>query len=62
MPKPKCKLIGKNGNAFNLMGLVSDALKKAGQTDKEKEFSEKAWNAESYDALLVLCGEYVDIT
>ncbi len=30
MNKPKCKLVGENGNIFDLMGIASRTLKKAG--------------------------------
>lgn len=60
--KPKCKLIGADGNVFALAGLVTQALKKAGQGDKVKEFQQKLFQCESYDAALVLMMEYVDIT
>ena len=28
--KPKCKLVGENGNIFNLMGIAARTLKRAG--------------------------------
>lgn len=31
MDKPKCKLIGGDGNVFAVIGAVSKALKRAGQ-------------------------------
>lgn len=59
--KPKCKLIGEDGNVFNIIGLVSAALKKAGQPDKAKEFTSKAFAAQSYDHVLTLAEEYVEV-
>ena len=41
--KPTVKLVGEDGNAFMIMGRVSKALKRAGQEDKAKEFTEKAF-------------------
>ena len=32
--KPKAKLIGADGNVFNLIGIASSSLKRAGQNDK----------------------------
>ena len=46
---------------FSIIGNVSRALKTAGQRDKATEFSEKAMSSESYDAVLTLCHEYVDV-
>ena len=59
--KPKCKLIGTDGNAYNLIGRTMDALKEVGQTEKAEEFKEKAFKQESYDKLLQLIMEYVEV-
>lgn len=59
--KPKCKLTGTDGNVFAIIGNVSACLRKAGQTDKAKEFRTKALQSVSYDAVLCLCFDYVDI-
>ena len=61
MNKPKCKLIGKDGNVFNIIGLVSKALKKEGMSKEADEFVKKAFSSESYDAVLCLCSNYVEI-
>jgi len=60
--KPKCKLIGQNGNIFNLMGLASRALKEAGQPEKVREMTEKiTTGAGSYEEALTIIGKYVEI-
>jgi hypothetical protein len=59
--KPKCKLIGKDGNIFNVIGLVKKALIKAGQKDKADEFVKAMFKAGSYGEALNLAGEYVEI-
>lgn len=59
--KPVCKLIGTDGNAFAIIGKVSATLKKAGLADQAKEFSEKAFQCPSYDALLTLTHDYVEV-
>jgi hypothetical protein len=59
--KPKCQLTGIDGNVFNIIGVVSKTLKKAGLKDKSEEFSSKAVQQESYDAVLRLCFEYVEV-
>ena len=59
--KPRCKLIGTDGNVFALSARVVNALKKAGQKEKAKEFSEKLFRCENYDAALALMAEYVEI-
>lgn len=58
---PKCKLIGTDGNVFAIIGNVSTSLKKAGLRDKADEFTNKAFNAESYDHVLQLAMNYVDV-
>jgi hypothetical protein len=59
--KPTCKLIGTDGNAFSIIGRVRRALTKAGQGDRAREFVEKAYRADSYDGVLQLCLEYVEV-
>jgi len=59
--KPECQLTGINGNVFNIIGTVSKTLRNAGLRDKAVEFSDKAVKQESYDAVLRLCFEYVDV-
>jgi len=59
--KPICELIGTDGNVFSIIGRVSKTLKRAGQVDKAKEFTDKAMKAESYDAVLRLLNDYVEV-
>ena len=59
--KPKCKLVGENGNVFVLAGKVIAALKKAGQADKAKEFGDKLFQCGDYDGALQLMMQYVDV-
>ena len=60
-PKPACKLIGEDGNVYNIIGRVRRALIAAGQEDRAREFVERAFRAGSYEAVLALCLEYVDV-
>jgi hypothetical protein len=59
--KPTCKLVGTDGNVFAIIGKVSSTLKKAGLADKAKEFTSKAFTAGSYDEVLAMCFDYVDV-
>jgi hypothetical protein len=59
--KPTCKLVGTDGNVFSIIGRVKQALKEAGQEDRAREFVEKAFQARSYDEVLALCTDYVDV-
>jgi hypothetical protein len=61
LEKPECKLIGENGNIFNLLGIASQCLKRAGLRDQASEMAERVFQSQSYDEALVIIGEYVDI-
>lgn len=53
------QLTGENGNIFNLVGIVTRALKKEGHRDLAEEIQEKLWDCESYNEALNLLGNYV---
>lgn len=60
--KPKCALIGQDGNIFNLMGIASRTLKRNGQSEESKEMIEKiTTTAKSYDEALCIISDYVEI-
>jgi len=58
--KPKVKLIGRDGNAFFILGTVRKALLKEGMEKEAKEFMEKATSGD-YDNLLRVVMDYVDV-
>lgn len=59
--KPECKLIGENGNVFNLLGIVMGTLRKNGLHAQAIECQLKTMTAGSYEEALAIMGEYVDI-
>jgi hypothetical protein len=59
--KPRCKLIGKDGNIFNLMGIASRTLKEAGMKEEAKEMVDRINNSQSYIEALAIISEYVEI-
>lgn len=59
--KPDCKLIGEDGNVFNLMGIASKTLKRNGLYDQAKEMTSRIFDCGSYDEALSIIGEYVNI-
>jgi len=59
--KPVCELVGTNGNVFALIGTVTKCLRRSGQGEKIKELRERALKCESYDAVLQLISEYVEV-
>jgi hypothetical protein len=58
--KPSCKLIGENGNIFNLMGIASRALKREGFHAEAKEMINRVTSSSSYDEAFAIICEYVD--
>lgn len=59
--RPVCKLVGTDGNVFAIIGRVACALREAGSGDRGREFTSRAFAAHSYDEVLRLCIEYVDV-
>lgn len=63
MQKPTCKLIGENGNIFNLIGIASRSLKESSLPEQAEEMSNRILGGEarSYDEALRIIMEYVEI-
>ena len=59
--KPKCKLVGTDGNVFSIIANVSNCLKRAGMKEKAFEFQAKAIKQKSYGAVLALLSDYVEV-
>ncbi len=59
-PDVVVKLIGKDGNAFAVLGAVNRALTRAGHNDAAKEFMTEAMSGD-YDHLLATAMDYVDV-
>lgn len=59
--KPKCKLIGKNGNIYNLLALAQKALRENGFVEQSTEMRNKIFSCGSYDEALNVIQEYVDV-
>ena len=60
--KPDCKLIGEDGNIFNLMGIASRTLRQNGMADEAVEMRNRIRESGSYDQALCIIGDYVNIT
>ena len=58
--KPKVKLVGQNGNIFNILGIASRALKEAGYADEVKEMQAEVLASSSYEEALAIVLQYVD--
>ncbi len=59
--KPDCKLIGEDGNIFNLMARASRTLRENGLSEEATEMRERITSSGSYDEALCIIGEYVNI-
>lgn len=58
--KPVAQIVGADGNVYNLIGICSKALKRAGYDDKAKEMSDRVMSSSSYDEALSIMMEYVE--
>lgn len=59
--KPECKLIGEDGNIFNLLSRASITLKQNRMADGAKEMYDRVYACGSYDEALMIIGDYVSI-
>ena len=59
--KPDCKLIGEDGNIFNLMARAARTLRENDLSEEAKEMRERITSSGSYDEALCIIGEYVNI-
>jgi len=61
MVKPIVKLVGKDGNIFNSLGLAKKALCMVDLKKEAEELTKKVFKCSSYDEALTLISEYCDI-
>ena len=59
--KPKAKLLGADGNVFNLIGICSRALKGVGKFAESEQMSSRVFRCGSYDEALQIMMEYCDV-
>ena len=59
--KPECKLIGENGNIFNLLAITRRTLLINDMYNESIEVVRRVTSSESYDEALRIIGEYVEI-
>ena len=58
--KPEAKLLGVNGNIFNLLGICKRSLRKS-SPNAFNELLERVENSKSYDEALAIIMEYVEV-
>jgi hypothetical protein len=61
-PDIRVQLTGKDGNAYNLLGLVNRALRQAGISQAERDAFRQEATAGNYDNLLRVVMQWVDVT
>ena len=59
--KPRCKLIGEDGNIFNLMGIASRTLRNAGMKEQAAEMMQRVQSSKSYSEALSIIADYVEV-
>jgi hypothetical protein len=57
----KCKLIGRDGNVFNIIAVVVRELNKAGYKEMAKEYQAACFRATSYDEVLRITMEHIEV-
>ncbi len=57
----KCKLLNRDGNVFSIIGTVVRELKKAGYEDIAKEYQDRCFQAKSYDEVLRITMETIEV-
>lgn len=60
--KPDCKLLGEDGNIFNLMGIASKTLRQNGMAEQAIEMRDRICASGSYGEALCIISDYVNIT
>ena len=58
--KPKCPIIGADGNVFNIMGIAARTLKDNGMVDSAEEMRSRVVESGSYNDALAIIMEYVE--
>ena len=61
--KPKCKLVGENGNIYNLMGIAARTLRRAQHPELADEMISRITQGEAkdYSMALAIISEYVEV-
>lgn len=59
--KPVCKLVGENGNIFNLMALARKSLRDAGMNEEADALVHQVVRQKSYEDALNVISRYVEI-
>ncbi len=58
--RPKCPIIGADGNIFNIMGIASKTLKRSNMGEEANEMCSRVTSSGSYEEALGIIMEYVE--
>lgn len=58
--RPKCPIIGADGNIFNIMGVASKTMKRSGMSEDAMEMRSRVTSSKSYEEALGVIMEYVE--
>ncbi len=59
--KPRAKVLGQDGNVFNILAICSRALKRAGLHEEDEAMKKEVFESGSYHEALGKMMEYVDM-
>jgi hypothetical protein len=58
--KPRAKVLGQDGNVFNILAICSRALKNAGLHQESDRMQQEVFASGSYDEALAIMMRYVE--
>lgn len=61
MKKPTVKLVGENGNIFNLAGIAARELKRNNQEENAEKMKKEIFSCGSYDEALQTIMKYCEV-
>ena len=60
-PDITVELVGQNGNAFNILGICLQAMRRAGLSKEEQDAFQAEATSGNYDHLLATCMEWFNV-
>jgi hypothetical protein len=59
--KPAARVIGENGNVYNVLGICARAPRDVGLAEQAEEMKERVFKSSSYDEALCIMMDYVEM-
>ena len=57
----RCRLVGEDGNIYNLLAIARNALRKGDRTDLIESMTKAVFASHSYEEALCRISEYVEV-